>query len=483
MNNRKKITGALYLMGQPLLLNALSIPAMAYIIRTLGAPSYGQWAVATSLVTLTSFLTTLGLRPLFVRTIAQDTSEASHALAEQIALRGMLAGGAALISLVVCFALHYPATILQCVAIAALAQVITTLAGTFGDFLQGLEKFQTFSAVSLIAGLVLTVASVVAVSLGTGPVGLSFAYLLGPIVNLAMFVGFTQKHCFPVQIHWNFGRFRELLRESRALAAQQSLSMLLARLDTLIVPKLVGVTEFGYFSAGTLLSSRLGYIPDGLTTAFYPSLARSARDRAENATEPLSRLIILSLVAFIPIAVLVSFLSVPIAEILFPGKAEVCSEVIRITVWMVPLLGLFHPMNSAMQAAGHHRESARSNMGASLCSAIISLFLIGRWGIMGACWAWLVRGTLGIIVLLPWFLRVFPTVPLRIPLGRILLCGLAMSALLQIFANTKMSPAFIFGLGGGTATVSYILTLLLLRVVSPSELVQVFRRNKSAYQK
>jgi len=78
-----------------------------------------------------------------------------------------------------------------------------------------------------------------------GPLGLSFAYLLGPAISLALFVIYTQKQFFPVRIHWHTGRFRELLGQSRAIATQQGLSALLARLDTLIVPKLVGITDFG----------------------------------------------------------------------------------------------------------------------------------------------------------------------------------------------------------------------------------------------
>ena len=45
---RRGLLGAAALSFQNVFLNALSVPAMAYIIRALGPSSYGAWATATS---------------------------------------------------------------------------------------------------------------------------------------------------------------------------------------------------------------------------------------------------------------------------------------------------------------------------------------------------------------------------------------------------------------------------------------------------
>src|SRR3954470_5984995 len=88
---RKTLLGAACLSLQPLALNALSVPVMAYIIRQLGPIGYGQWAVATSLLAVSAILTNLGLRGAFVRAVAAEPESAPAALAEQLGLRLLLA--------------------------------------------------------------------------------------------------------------------------------------------------------------------------------------------------------------------------------------------------------------------------------------------------------------------------------------------------------------------------------------------------------
>ena len=54
------IIGAAFMSGNSLLLNAISVPAMAFVIRKLGAFEYGQWATAASLVASVWALNNLG---------------------------------------------------------------------------------------------------------------------------------------------------------------------------------------------------------------------------------------------------------------------------------------------------------------------------------------------------------------------------------------------------------------------------------------
>src|SRR5688500_14991821 len=77
----KSIINAGYCSATPILLSAISLPAMAFIIRMLGSSDYGNWATATFLVTTVGFLTNLGLRGTFIRSVAQNPASAPPELA------------------------------------------------------------------------------------------------------------------------------------------------------------------------------------------------------------------------------------------------------------------------------------------------------------------------------------------------------------------------------------------------------------------
>src|SRR4051812_16515286 len=136
MSTRRNLLGALYLIAQPLLLNALAVPATALIIRSLGPTEYGQWAVSTSLIAVAIVLTNLGLRTLFVRAVAQDPSSAAAAFAEQLPLRILLALLAGAVSLGTCAALRYPMVVVECTAVAVAGMALTVILSAAADVLQ-----------------------------------------------------------------------------------------------------------------------------------------------------------------------------------------------------------------------------------------------------------------------------------------------------------------------------------------------------------
>ena len=75
-SSRRSLIGASAVVAQPLLLNAVSIPATYYIISSLGPEQYGEWSIALSLLAATSVLVGLGTRLAFVRSISRDPSRA-----------------------------------------------------------------------------------------------------------------------------------------------------------------------------------------------------------------------------------------------------------------------------------------------------------------------------------------------------------------------------------------------------------------------
>src|SRR5215218_2972047 len=114
MTLKRSLIGGACLSLQPLVLNAISVPAMAYIIRGLGATAYGQWMVATALTSAMAILTSVGLRGAFVRQIAAAPENAQITLSHQLGLRLLLAACAAVTSTILAVALGYPSVVIAC---------------------------------------------------------------------------------------------------------------------------------------------------------------------------------------------------------------------------------------------------------------------------------------------------------------------------------------------------------------------------------
>ena len=404
---RQSITGAVSLSGSSLLLNAISLPVMAYIIRSMGPGEYGEWVTATALVGAVGALAGCGLRPVFVRLVSRDPDAASDAVAHQFGASGVLAAAGALVALCVGLSLGYSRTVLIATAITAMGTVISVVPLTMGDLLQARLQLTRMSAVNFGAGLLLTLSSVVAAWIGVGAIGMSMTYLVGPITSAVLLLLFMRQLAFPIRISLTRTRFRSQLIEARFLAAQNVANVLSAQLAWLMLPKLVGSVSYGMFAAGALLASRLVVIPDSLATALYPLIAREYAVAPVNGARVVVKGLALGLLVCVPIAILAFFLATQIAQVLFPTQAAQCAYVIRMTMWGLPLWSIEFIMRYALTAAGKDALQLRQNVISAAVMTPLTVALVVGWGLAGACWATILTPVVRSLALLPAIVRTF----------------------------------------------------------------------------
>lgn len=460
---------------QPLVLSAVSLPATAYVIRSMGPSAYGQWAIGMSLIGTVSVLTSLGLRPLFVRRVAQELGMAREQMPYQFGLRGMLAMGAIAIVMVACIFLRYPPIVLACTAITALGLLLNTLGGVIDDALNGLQRFKTQAMVNLTSGMVLTTLSVVAAWRGYGPLGIALAYFAGPLTSITIFIFIAKRNNLPIIIRWNIRCFLDLLKDSRMVGFGYIIATIRDRSEQLLVPKLVGITDFGYFTAGTLLADRLTVIPSGLYGAFFPLIARTYKDSPKLASTHAALLILITLIVCLPISIFITFLAQPISMILFPKSANICREIIQITIWSLPFLAFLLCMGSSLQAIRAHNDGARAGILTSIISFLAAIALIQQYGLIGACISWLIRPMIGFILFLPVFRRRLPSALSQVPIFRIMICASITaaslwSAPLWLSSVVVLNLPLITIISSFLALMVYIASLFAFRLVNPSQL-------------
>lgn len=402
---KASVLGAGYLAVLPLVLNAVSLFTTAYIIQRLGPHQYGQWAVAASLTASSAFLSNLGLRPVFVRRLAENPARAADLLGEQLGARLMLGGLAAMVAIGAAAALQYGRPVVVCTAIAGVGLTLSVVWTALGDVLQAAGLFGRLAVAQFVSGLVLTVASVSAVSLGAGPIGVAGAYGIGPVVTLVLLAWVVRRHGIAIRPLWSLKGAWTLLNESRHLGFQQFIVTMRDRADELLVPKLVGIAQFGYFSAGVMPADRAAMVPDGIATSFYPAIASA---RGEDRDAAARTMMLLTVAATIPVAVGLAVCAPIIAAVLFPNDASFCRMVMQISAASIPIAGCARCLTAGLQAAGRDAAAARAGVLATVVGAAVSLMLISHWGLIGAAVSWVTRSVIQTVLLVPPFARAFP---------------------------------------------------------------------------
>lgn len=398
MTLKKSLLGGACLAIVPLLLGVISLPALALVIRQLGAHDYGQWTTAAAIVTSMTLLASLGLRGAFIRHLATHPEDLQNALAEQLGTRLLLAIGASFLAIVVSSLLGHSSTVLSCIAICCGAMVVNSVATTCADVLQALHRSGTIALITAVSGIALVVTSVLASLFGGGPIAIAMAYATGPIVMLVL-SWHALRRSVPVSIAFRFGGMRTLLSRARAFTAQIFLNTAVNHIDLILLPHWLGPVFYGYFNAGTLLATRFSAIPDGLCTAAYPLLSKRFRhDRYHGRILAFHFGAIVTLSGLL-IAILCALASAPLARLLFPSQPELCQLAVLISIWALPLGALDASLGYALNAAGHDSAQARALVPAAICNVLLTLVLITQLGLIGACVALPLRHGVRIVML------------------------------------------------------------------------------------
>jgi len=235
-----------------------------------------------------------------------------------------------------------------------------------------------------------------------------------------------------IRLHLN--TCKGLLKESKIIGAGQYLGILQGGLQGVVIPKLLGMTTFGYYTAGTILYSRLTLLPDSLSTAFYPLIARTNAVDLRQSQRQSYRLLTIILIVCAPIAVLLYSLSEPISLILFPHKGALCVLVMRITAWAFPLLAISMPIGYSLQATGYFNATAKIGIYCTIINTVINIIMVIRFGLIGVCIGVIVTTAISLAAILPLYLRHFPGVK-TIPLLRTSFCTVGMASVLRWGTN------------------------------------------------
>ena len=448
---------SLYMATQPLLLNMVGLPAAGYIVHRLGDRQYGEWQTASTLTLSFGVLSFLGLRPYFVRAVAQDPAHVGDRLSEQLVMRAVLAALAGVLAVTTCLVLGYSQVVITCAAIASVGTIFTAITFTFADVLEGREHFLAYTNATFISGLLLILSNVLVCRAGYGPVALSLSYLVQPVIGM-IGMGLSVHRHTPIVLSWRPARYRELLRECRMQSRASVLTSFEERAESLVLPKVAGYAHTGVFAAGNIPASRLISIPYGLASFYFPKIARRQRE-GRNLDETIGHMLTLLLLLTLPAAMGISFLSGWVSQILFPKGPELCAAVMRWTTWSLPLVAVASGFTCALQATGRIEMTARVDLVTIVLGFATTLICVPQWGVVGAIISWLVRAGLSVLLLLVPFMRWFRGGLFGVPWLRLALACAAMQTAFWLSGRLPLGPGMVLLAGGVAGSVAFLGTL------------------------
>lgn len=355
------------------------------VARYLGPERLGRLSYASALVAIVGAIGTFGTESILTRDLVRHQDRASILLGSGFSLR--IVGGLIVVlgSILVALVTRPESPeILAMVALLATTSVFAA-ADVIDQWFQSrveakysvLGKSIAFLGASgLRVGLVFSGASL-----------LLFAWaqwleaLLGALALVVMY-HVTGGRAHRWRLEWSTAR--QLMRDGWPLLLSGVMIMIYMRIDQVMLGAMSGDEEVGIYSVAVRLAELWYFIPWVLISSTLPSIIQGAEHSEAMLLGRMQRLYNSVSIISYAIAIPVSLLATPVVRLLY-GEAYIgAAPVLMILVWTIHFTSLGMARSSFLVAKNWNRLHLATVALGAIVNVILNLWLIPRWGAIGA---------------------------------------------------------------------------------------------------
>jgi O-antigen/teichoic acid export membrane protein len=386
---RTIVRNSVFGMVAQFLIKLLSFGFSVLVIRNLGASEYGQYAAVIAFSVTFSFLSDLGLSPFSVRETARlrdlpgSEEKIRRLYGNVLALRIILSIVTMVLVVFAAWATRRPAVMIGAIALNSLGLLLYSVQGASDAILAGYERLDISSGAKVANQLAFVLVGALALYLGLGYYGLILATLVG--VALMAYICWKGVHRLGVRLALpdphQWGR---LIRISIPFGIISFALGLSYRFDSVLLNIFRGDAETGFYNAAYNLVFSVVLFSNVINTALYPSLSRQSVTDPDRLLRSYERSLgYLMLVAF-PVAIGTWAVADQIVPFLYEQAFAPAIAVLRIVIWVVPLMFASEFFGYIILIEGKEKKSARAVVISTSCNILVNLLLVPRFGIIAA---------------------------------------------------------------------------------------------------
>ncbi len=374
---------------------------MIFLPRYLGSEDFGALYLAMSLAMMTQVFIDFGGSYYIAKEISRDPSNAASLIANSVGLRIGLTVISLLFLIVFVLVGNYPAQVELLILILGVAKFWEGISAVMISTFQGFEHMEYRSLSSITERVLLTAIAVPVLLLGGNSTPIAVIMSLSTFASFLVGLFFLRRlvHNFP-RISW--GMAWKLAKEGLPYLMVAIFAVIYYRINAVMLSLLATETVVGWFGAAFRFFDILMFLPNILSLAVFPVLARdgSGKGKISLATRKSVDVILL---AGIPICIgtyafagdIIRLLfgfeqyaqSLPILKVLAPGLLLVYVDFILVTAlvafdrqrqWSIVAL-LAIPLSIALNwllIPIFQNQMGNGGVGSALATNLVELFIM-----------------------------------------------------------------------------------------------------------
>ena len=446
---------------------ALGAVVVVVIARSLGPDGFGVWSTALAFVGIFGILADFGLRQVATQRMAAEPERESEwlgALFGSVAVASVFSFGLIVAAIpllsdegdvhLVTFVLAFG---VLAVALGVVPAVFDSRVRT--ELRMGVLTLNSLAWLAIVVVLDAREASIVAFAVAF--------VVLSAITGVAEFL--VTRRFARIAVRRGRALWRPLWRVAFPVGVGSALIMVYYRIDSVLIFSISGPEEAGVYGAAYRFLDPLGFIPASVLTAIFPVVAAlHGRDpnRVRRLAQQAGEYLVVIALGVLGVAIA---LSGPLIEFLLGTEFDRTAGLLPILMLAFVFVALGSLAGYLVPVVGlQWRFVAFAAIGVVMNIAL-NLILIPPYGAFGAAWA-TVATELAVNGLT--LAAVFRALEFRPSVGRILRAAVAAAVMTGVVA---LAARLGLAVGVMVAPPTYAATLIVLRVIAPAEVRDVFK--------
>lgn len=378
------ITNSGWLFSDRIVRQGLNLLLTAYIARYLGASEFGQWNYAIAFVTLFSFFSSLGLYNILLRDFVRFPGKVGELIGSAMTLRFFGGCLTLLFSLVTILAFKPGATALHILIFVVATNYIAQSTDVVDFYFQSHLKSNRIAISRGISFIVFAIIRLMMVHFKFTIAYFAAIQTAEFLLSGLLMLFFLQRSIPRTSIKIKRSLIKELIRDSAPIIFAEIAIIIYVRMDQVMIGEMIGDRAVGNYSVAVRLSEIWYFIPGIICSSLLPSLVRAHEQNSEIYRVKLQQLYDLLAGLSVGIAIVVSFISPWIIDLLFGPDFSEAAPVLTIHIWAGVFVFWGFASNQQLVIEKLTNLSLYRTLFGMTVNILLNFILIPRYGIKGS---------------------------------------------------------------------------------------------------
>lgn len=366
--------------------------------RYLGVKNYGIYGFATALTGMLAITTDLGISTYIVRDIATDYTSAPKYLGNIFPLKGILALGTFILTLIILIIMKIDETTITVTLLFSIEMIIKSYIGTLNGAFQAFEEGKYQGIGNTVLNVLLLIFIIITLFTNIGIYGIAISYIIANIISLIYLYYIFEKHISKPKYEFDTNFCKKITLYSLPFAATGFLYAIYYSIDMTMLTHIMGNYATGIYNATYKLIMVLTIFYSTYNAVIFPVMSKFYKKDGKILTIIFEKSIKYLLLIIIPLATSTMFYSLDIIQLIYGHEYAEASTVLCILIWTVCLLFINNPCNNLLNASHKELTVTKIYLIASIFNIVLNLLMIPHFSYNGAAFTTVLSDLLIVII-------------------------------------------------------------------------------------